>query len=118
MSHFNRVAAIAAEFPGVEVGASYGTPALRVKKKFMARMWEDGETLVIACASLDDKEFFIATEPDVFFESDHYRGWPGVLVRLPVVTDGRLRELIETAWRLGATRKLVQEFELARDSRV
>jgi hypothetical protein len=89
-----------------------------VKKKFMARMWEDGETLVIACASLDDKEFFIATEPDVFFETDHHRGWPGVLVRLPVVTDGRLRELIETAWRLGATRKLVQEFELARDSRV
>lgn len=31
----------------MEAGLSSGTPALKVKGKLLARLWEDGETLVL-----------------------------------------------------------------------
>ena len=108
--HFERVVRLA-NLPGVEVGTSYGTPALKVKKKLIARMKEDGVTVVIPTSSIDEKEFLIATEPDVYFQTDHYRAWPHVLVRLPVVTDARLREMLEAAWRREAPAKLVKEHD-------
>lgn len=108
---FARVVRVASHLPGVEVGTSYGTPALKVKKKLLARMKEDGETVVIPTSSIDEKEFLIATEPEVYFQTDHYRAYPHVLVRLQVVTDNRLREMVEAAWRRAAPAKLVAEYE-------
>jgi YjbR len=46
---FETVRAIALALPGVEEGTSYGTPAFRVRGKFLARLREDGETLVVKC---------------------------------------------------------------------
>src|SRR6187402_1146531 len=37
----------ASALTGVEVGTSYGTPALRVGKNLMCRLREDGETLML-----------------------------------------------------------------------
>ncbi len=108
--HFERLAQLG-NFPGVEISTSYGTPALKVKKKLIARMKEDGETVVIPTSSIDEKEFLIATEPEVYFQTDHYRAWPHVLVRLPIVTDARLREMLEAAWRREAPKKLLNEYQ-------
>ena len=108
---FQRVVALSAHLPGIEVSTSYGTPALKLKKKLLARMWEDGETVVIPTESVDEKEFLIATEPDVYFQTPHYFAYPYVLVRLPVVTDERLREMLEAAWRRAAPKKLLAEYE-------
>ena len=38
--------------PEVEAGLSSGTPALKVKGKLFARVWEDGETLVMSASWL------------------------------------------------------------------
>lgn len=40
---------LALSFPGVEEGLSYGTPGFRVRGKFLARIWEDGDVLVVKC---------------------------------------------------------------------
>ena len=45
--HWNTVLELARRLPEVEEGTSYGTPALRVRGKFFARLREDGETLVV-----------------------------------------------------------------------
>lgn len=113
MDLFERVKAAAAPFPGVEEGTSYGTPALRVAKKLLARMKEDGETLVFPCATIDEKEFLVATEPDVYFETDHYRNYPHVLIRLNVVTDERLAAHMAEGWRRFANKKLLAQYEAA-----
>jgi hypothetical protein len=107
LQEFERVIS-AAPFPGVEVSTSYGTPALKVRKHLLARMKEDGETLVFPCSSLDEKAFFMQTEPEVYFETDHYRSYPHVLIRLAVVTDERLREHMEDGWRRFASKKMVE----------
>jgi hypothetical protein len=115
---FARVIALALEFPRVEVGSSGGEPVLKANKKFMARMWPpDGETLMVQCANVDEKEFFLASEPEVFVPFLHYKDSRAVLVRLPVVTDMRLRELLEQAWRNNVPAKLIRELEASRANR-
>jgi hypothetical protein len=101
---------LALAFPGVEEGLSYGTPGFRVRGKFLARMWEDGETLVVKCGD-DERDFRMKADPETFFITDHYRGYPTVLVRLTSVTTMDLRDVLEQAWRLNAPRRLVKEYE-------
>ncbi len=105
----------AARLPGVDVSTSYGTPALKVRKHLLARMKEDGETLVFPCSSLDEKEFLMETEPEVYHETDHYRGYRHVLIHLAVVTDERLWEHMEDGWRRFASKKMVAEWESRAD---
>jgi hypothetical protein len=42
--------------------------------------------------------------PDIYFETDHYVGWPAVLVRLSVIGDEELSLRLEDAWRFKAPR--------------
>ena len=109
---FETVRRIACAFPGVEEGVSDGTPAFRVGKKFLARMWEDGETLVVKCG-FDERDFRMQADPETFFSTDHYRAYPTVLVRLGRVTPTDLRDVLETAWRRSAPRKLLAEYAKA-----
>jgi len=97
VDHFARVSALAAAHPGVEESLSYGTRALKVKGKLMARMKEDGDTLVLR-TSMEDRELLMQTWPKVFFLSDHYREYPYVLVRLAAISTSRLAEVLEDAW--------------------
>lgn len=77
-------------------------------------MREDGETLVFPCSSMDEKTFLMETEPSLYYETDHYRGYPHVLIRLDVVTDERLREHMEEGWRRFASARMVREWEAGR----
>ena len=106
---------LALAFPGVEEGRSYGTPGFRVRGKFLARLWEDGMTLVVKCGD-DERDFRMKADPETFFVTDHYRGYPTVLVRLGRVTEDDLRDVLEQAWRLHAPRRLVTEYDRGRTS--
>lgn len=104
-SDFERVARLAAHLPGVETSTWYGTPALKVAGRGFARLREAG-VLVVMCP-LELKEALLEAEPDVYYETDHYRGWPATLVRLAVIDDERLGTRLECAWREKAPRRLV-----------
>jgi hypothetical protein len=82
--------------PNVTEGTSYGTAAFRVGKSLFARFWEDGETLVLK-VDLLERDILLAAEPDIFFLTDHYRGYPWVLVRLARVESARLDALLRSA---------------------
>jgi hypothetical protein len=101
--------------PGVEEGTSYGTPALKVGKKLLVRLKEDGGTIVLKLG-FDEREMLMEAEPQSFFITDHYRAYPSVLVRLAHVHPPTLRRLIEQAWREAAGKRLVQAFEAGRGS--
>ena len=68
-------------------------PAVRVRGKYLARLREDGETLVVK------RDVGTETNPDAFFITDHYRGYPMLLVRLATVEEDELRDVLELAWR-------------------
>lgn len=104
---FDRVLRLAGEanLPEVIEGTSYGTPALKVRNKSFVRMKDDA-TLVVMCP-LIQKDLLLEVSPAIYFETDHYRGYPAVLVRLDVIEDEELRLRLSDAWREKAPRRLV-----------
>ncbi len=105
--------AIGTRFPGVEESTSYGRPALKVAGKFMCAIRENPDAFVFRVLDVPDQQALVRGEPDVFFTTPHYDGWPYVLVRLDMVSLDQLEELIEDAWRIRASKKLVTEYERA-----
>lgn len=110
---FDEVRAMALAWPGVEGGTSYDTPALKVKGKLLARLREDGDSLVVTGIGFDEREMLMAAEPAVFFITGHYRDWPIVLVRLSAATPETVKELLLRRWRTIAPKRLVQALPMA-----
>ncbi|MBN9218193.1 MAG: MmcQ/YjbR family DNA-binding protein [Mesorhizobium sp.] len=91
---------------------SYGTPALKVGKKLIARV-KDAETIVLMCP-LDEKEMLLEAAPSIYFETDHYKGWPALLVRLSEIGPDELKHRLEQAWLRLAPKKLVETWRGAK----
>lgn len=102
--NFEQVRKLAMGLPGVEEGTSYGTAAFKVGGKLIARLKEDGETLVLA-TTFEEREGLMAEEGETYFLTDHYLNYPWVLVRLKRVKAEVLRELVERAYRLAKEKK-------------
>ncbi len=101
---FAQVRKMALKLEGVEDAKSYGTAAFKVCGSLMARLKEDGETLVLA-TTFEEREGLMAEEGETYFITDHYLNYPWVLVRLKRVKPGAMRELLARAWRLAKARK-------------
>jgi hypothetical protein len=108
------VVAIAQRLPDTEVGTSYGTPALKIRGKFMCRLRTNPDALVVRVIDMADRDALILGDPDVYFITPHYREYPAVLVRMDRVDPVELEELIEDAWRLKAPKRLVAAWEAER----
>jgi len=90
--------------PGVEESTSYGTPALKVKGALMTRLWEDGKTLVMK-TTIAEREELMAAEPETYYVTDHYVGYPWVLIRLPKAHPDAMNDLLHVAHRLASSEK-------------
>jgi hypothetical protein len=101
------VVALAARFEGIVEGTSYGTPALKVRDKFLCRLRTNPDALVIRVIDVGDQEALLLGDPGVFFKTPHYDNVPYVLVRLEAVSEQQLAELIEDAWRTQAPKRLI-----------
>jgi len=70
----------------------------------------EGDILGVRVADEGIKFALIADEPDVYFTTPHFDGYPAVLVKLVEIDELGLRELIIEAWLTQAPKRLVQEF--------
>ncbi len=98
---WSTVCRLALQLPGVTQGTSYGTPALHVRKRFLARLKEDGETMAIKMG-FAERELLMELDPTAFYLTDHYRPYPAILVRLKNVPSGLVAQVLEQAWRFQA----------------
>src|SRR5215468_9598142 len=64
---FDDVRKIALAWPEVEDSTSYGTPSLKVRKKMLVRLKEDGDSLAAKVADLGEKDFLLESAPEIFF---------------------------------------------------
>jgi len=105
MDHLQRLLRLASEagLTGLAQGTSYGTPALKQSGKFLCRL-KDETTLAIRCP-LDEKEMLIEAEPEFYFQTDHYIGYPAVLIRLEAIDDARLKARLEQACAMQTEKK-------------
>jgi hypothetical protein len=95
---WEKLCELARELPDVTVEKWWGTPGFKVHGHGFARLKEDGQSVMFGVADLDEKDMLLATQPDVYFTTPHYDGYPAVLARLSTlrVADARLR--LERCW--------------------
>ena len=99
-SVFDRVRKIGLELPDVEEGTSYGAPALKVGGKMFVCVpsHKSAEPDSIAArVSFLERDLRMSAEPSVYYLKPHYEGYEVVLVRVKLLSDASLRELLETA---------------------
>jgi hypothetical protein len=66
---------------------------------------------VVLMCTVEEKEMPMAAAPDIYFETDHYKAWPAILVRIHEVPLEELRHRLERVWRRLAPKKRVREWE-------
>lgn len=124
MATWNDVRRIASALPETEEGERWGNPSWRVRGKPFA--WErplrksdlaalgdaapEGPILGARVPDLGAKEALIADEPEVYFTTPHFDGYPAVLVRLDRIGPSELEELLVEAWLDRAPKRLAAGF--------
>lgn len=109
MKDWSDAVVFALTLPETELSTSYGKPAVKVRgKAFMFTGREEGS--FAASSPLPEKELLIETDPETFWETDHYRGWPAVLVRYRSADRERVESVIARAWWDKAPRALRKNF--------
>lgn len=118
--------------PGAsEERGSRGTSAWIVDGKFFA--WErplrksdlaalgdaapSGPILGARTADLEMKDVLLASDPDVFFTTPHFDGYPAVLIRVGKIGRKKLKAVIVEAWVARAPKRAVKAFLESRDDK-
>lgn len=97
MNSWAQVVAFAQSLPDVQMAPYYGTPCPKVNgKAFVSPGREPGSFQVMT--PHDEKALLLETDPDTFWQTPHYEGWPGVLVRFGSRDVDRVRDVIRRAW--------------------
>jgi hypothetical protein len=101
---FDDVRKITLAWPEVEDGMSYGTPALKVRKKMLVRLKEDGDTLVMPGVPSEERDMLVESQPKGFYFTDHYRDYPMVLIRLSKAKRATVEPLLRRQWQALASK--------------
>ena len=124
MASWDDVRRLALALPETSEGTAHGNTAWRVRDKLF--VWErplrksDLEALgdtapggPILGARVEHevaKQALLADDPDVFFTTPHFDGYPSVLVQLDRIGTDDLEEVIVEAWLARAPKRLVKEY--------
>lgn len=124
MATWDQVRRYALALPGTAEETSRGTAAWTVNKKGF--VWERplrksdiaalgdaapaGAILGVRTADLEMKEAMIASNPDVFFTTPHFDGYPAVLVQLEKIPAKELKRVIVEAWIARAPERAVRDY--------
>jgi len=100
--NFDAVRVIAMALPDVEETTVYGMPAFKAgTRRFVGRPVprEDIEPDTIGIAvSIAEREKLLATRPDLYYLTPHFRNYPAVLLRLPKVRREELQDILVMSW--------------------
>lgn len=99
------------QLPGVSMGEFMKRPSLRHRGKSIIGS-KDGTSLVVHCP-LEIKEVLLEAEPEIYFQTDHNKGYPAILMRPESASKDTLRTRIVAAWKMNATKAHLSSFEYA-----
>ena len=94
---FDEAVAFALSLRGTALGKSYGKPAVKVASNDRAFLFpsHEADTSFGVAMDHDTIEILKETDPDTFWQTPHYVGWEGVLVRYDSKDPDRVLEVIE-----------------------
>jgi hypothetical protein len=91
------VSAFALSLPDTESSTSYGKPAVKLNGKAFLFPSREADSFGVM-SPLDEKELLMETEPDTFWETPHYSGYPAVLIRYGSASRERIELVVQRAW--------------------
>jgi len=93
---FDEAVAFALTLPDTERGTSYGKPSEKVSSNGRAFIYpgHEADTSFALAMDLDSIEILKETDPATFWQSPHYVGWEGLLIRYDSPDEERVREVI------------------------
>jgi hypothetical protein len=103
-SLLERLVALSAGLPATEVGTHYRQPALLVSGKAFVSV-KNGDTYVLHLP-LEHKEMLLTTAPHIYHVTDHFNGWPSLMVRPEAISDAELELRLREAWQFRAPRNI------------
>jgi len=94
--NFDEAVAFALTLPDTELSTSYGQPAVKVVSNGRAFIYpsHEADSSFGIAMDLDTIEILKETEPETYWQTPHYAGWPGVLVRYDSPDEERVRDMI------------------------
>ena len=93
---YEKVTNLAAGLPGAEHSTHYGAPAVKANgNAFVAPGREEGSFCLLI--DRDTVDMLKETDPDTYWQTPHYEGWPSVLVRYDSADPDRIFAMIERA---------------------
>jgi len=104
---WHKVTDFALGLADTELSTSYGKPAIKIVsngRAFLHPSREEGS--FVLAIDQDTKEMLIETDPESFWQTPHYHGWPGLLVRYDSADPERVLAMIERSrdWTAGRPR--------------
>ena len=97
MTDWDDAVGFALALPGVELAPWWGTPCPKVNGKgFMSPGREKGSFALMV--THPEKEMLLETNPETFWQTDHYRNYPMLLVRFNAASRDRIELYIRRAW--------------------
>lgn len=97
MNGWHEVEAFALTLPAAEVSTSYRQPAIKVDGKAFVSAGREPDSFHVRSPH-DEKAVLIETDPATFWQTAHYEGWPGLLVRYGSADPERVRLVVTRAW--------------------
>ena len=95
------------DFRVADKGFVWSYPERSAGKKRVIRT----DVAVLFVGDEAEKQALALGEPDLFFTTPAYDGWPLVMLRLDAVDTERLAELVTDAWRMRAPDELVTDLD-------
>lgn len=94
---FEEAVAFALTLPDTERGTSHGKPAVKVASNGRAFLFPSHEpdTSFGVAIDLHTIEILKETDPETFWQTSHYVGWEGILIRYDSPNADRIRGTIE-----------------------
>lgn len=108
--NFDEIRSIALKFPGTADHITHGTPSIKVGSKFLLREREPS-ILVLRCQGIDERDLLLEADPETFFITDHYRGYPYILTRMARLNPQWFARHFETIWRDNALKRHIKAHE-------
>lgn len=98
--NFDTVRKIGLALPDVEETTTWGAPTLKVRGKLLAcvpvNKSAEPESLVVR-VDIGNRAHLLEEAPEIYYITDHYAGYSGVLVRLSRIDESMLRDLLGMA---------------------
>ena len=97
MRDWEDAVAFACTLPEVEMASWWGTLSPKINAKgFMSPGREQGSFALMV--TNPEKEILFETDPETFWQTDHYRNYPMLLVRYGTDARERIELYIQRAW--------------------